>query len=491
MEQDEVLEDVLVLSNGHSILAPQIPGSEKPGQFSSKMSKDTISKFGLFGGGNNYGTFYPEATKEDWTPKDDEFIEPTFRLLSNVIVSKDYNPTEFPADVLKNSMDKLVGQTVNCDHETDILNAIGSIKEVFWQEAYTTDDGIVIPAGINGRFKIDAKANPRIARGIMMDPPSIHSNSVTVRFSWKPSHEFEKPWEFYNNLGTIASDGQLVRRIATNILGYMETSLVWHGADPFAQKVNKSGQIVLPSYSKSYYDQQQNSEKKPVEKKRYLLYSVEDFKDLAKGETIEKLEEPSKTQNETTGPKISNENFNKKPMENEELERFTATVIAVLGLNKEEKHSLETIASSLKQLKEDYDALKVKKTEVDEKVASIEKENKELKSLAEIGKTHLASFRDLAITNYKKLNGENADQAVLTLLGDEATSYTVIKTLNDTYTAALEEKFPMTCNKCGSHDVGRNSSVHHEEEEENLSEKVDDRKIIENVVKRISKKDNK
>ena len=69
----------------------------------------------------------------------------------------------------------LVGQTVNCDHSTDVANAIGSVKQTFWQESFK-QDGIVIPAGINGVLKIDAKANPRLARGILMDPPSIHSN---------------------------------------------------------------------------------------------------------------------------------------------------------------------------------------------------------------------------------------------------------------------------------------------------------------------------
>ena len=93
----------------------------------------------------------------------------------------------FNRDVLKKSMQMLIGQTINIDHEIAVGNAIGAVSEVFWQPAYKTKSGIEVPAGINAVLKIDGKSNPRIARGVMMDPPSIHSNSVTVRFKWEPS----------------------------------------------------------------------------------------------------------------------------------------------------------------------------------------------------------------------------------------------------------------------------------------------------------------
>ena len=30
----------------------------------------------------------------------------------------------------------LLGQTVNCDHETNIGNAIGAVSQVIWQDEY-------------------------------------------------------------------------------------------------------------------------------------------------------------------------------------------------------------------------------------------------------------------------------------------------------------------------------------------------------------------
>lgn len=109
-------------------------------------------------------------------------------------------PTDFSKNgVLKASMKLMLGQTVNCDHETSIGNAIGSVSQVMWQEGYT-DGKFKIPAGINGVLKIDGKSNPRIARGILMEPPSIHSNSVTVQFRWDKSHPELDNNEFWENL---------------------------------------------------------------------------------------------------------------------------------------------------------------------------------------------------------------------------------------------------------------------------------------------------
>ena len=43
--------------------------------------------------------------------------------------------------------------------------------------------------------------------------------------------------EFYQKLGTYDSKGVMVRRMVTEIVRYLETSLVSHGADSFARKL--------------------------------------------------------------------------------------------------------------------------------------------------------------------------------------------------------------------------------------------------------------
>ena len=132
--------DSMVIGQGHTIMAGYIPEAVGAQTFSENYYKwknptpDTIAQFGFWGGDIDYNTYYPNLDKSELTPKDEEFIEPMFRLLSETIVSKNWNPTDFGQNgVLKASMKMLLGQTVNCDHETNIGNAIGAVSHGFQQ----------------------------------------------------------------------------------------------------------------------------------------------------------------------------------------------------------------------------------------------------------------------------------------------------------------------------------------------------------------------
>ena len=45
------------------------------------------------------------------------------------------------------------------------------------------------------------------------------------------------------------------------------------------------------------------------------------------------------------------------------------------------------------------------------------------------------------------------------MLNSETTGLATLISLNNDYQAQLEEKFPLTCAKCGSHEVSRASSA--------------------------------
>lgn len=452
--------DTMVLGSGHSMMVGNLTNKIALPSFSEKFyqaSRVEVNKFGLFGSNTDYNTYYPDVTPEDVKPKDNEFIEPVFRMLSNCIVAKNYMPTEFPKDVLKASMGLLLGQTVNCDHETEIGNAIGSVKEVSWQNAYTDETmGIEIPAGINAVLKIDAKANPRIARGIMMDPPSIHSNSVTVQFEWKPSHSFEKEWEFYDKLGTIAEDGTMVRRIVTKIISYKETSLVSYGADPFAQII-KNGKINNPQYAGATYysfsDMPPMDEKTLRSKIAYL-----DFKDIRSNDIMYNTSKPNYEGNQN--PKIQNDM--------NELQKFLDQLFSdgVLSLAEGSTPSMEVALSQVKDLVVAKNSLTQEKAKADQKISELQGEVTSLKeqisanqAMVNIGTNHLSEVRSSAIASYKKLYGDDkVDQNILALLEADSTNIETLLSLKATYDAQLDEKFPMRCAKCGSHDVSRASS---------------------------------
>lgn len=462
--------DSMMIGQGHTIMAGYIPEAVGAQTFSENYYKwknptpDTIAQFGFWGGDIDYNTYYPNLDKSELTPKDEEFIEPMFRLLSETIVSKNWNPTDFGQNgVLKASMKMLLGQTVNCDHETNIGNAIGAVSQVMWQESYK-DGSFTIPAGINGILKIDGKANPRIVRGILMEPPSIHSNSVTVQFKWDKSHPQMEDNEFYQKLGTYDSKGVMVRRIVTEIVRYLETSLVSHGADSFAQKIGSDGKIINPTFAKrtwaSYEEYRDDKSKQYFFTDYKSDFSSFQEKDDTQGSFNDNQEgdEKSKTNNK--------ENMNKELQEF--LESLFGKDMLTLGEGQEMSQEaavslIQNLVSSRNELQTSVDNLTIEKNSLTEQVTNLNAQVANLTEMATVGKNHIASLRENAIGTYKKLMGENADESIVTMLNAETTGITTLISLTKDYQARLEEKFPLTCAKCGSKDVNRASSVNEDD----------------------------
>lgn len=467
--------DSMVIGQGHTIMAGYIPEAVGAQTFSENYYKwknptpDSIAQFGFWGGDIDYNTYYPNLDKSELTPKDEEFIEPMFRLLSETIVSKNWNPTDFGQNgVLKASMKMLLGQTVNCDHETNIGNAIGAVSQVMWQESYK-DGSFTIPAGINGILKIDGKANPRIARGILMEPPSIHSNSVTVQFKWDKSHPKMEDNEFYQKLGTYDSKGVMVRRMVTEIVRYLETSLVSHGADSFAQKIGSDGKIINPTFAKrtwASYEEYRDDKSKQ--------YFFTDYKS-----DLTSYQEKDDTQGSFNDNDAKDNHSNKNNM-NEELLKFLESLFGDNMLTLEEGKEMnqenviaciQTLVSSRNELQTSVDNLTTEKTSLTEQITNLNAEVANLKEMATVGKNHIASLRENAVETYKKLMGDKVDETIVTMLNAETTGITTLISLTKDYQARLEEKFPLTCSKCGSKDVNRASSV---TEEDNQGKKTTD-----------------
>lgn len=472
--------DSMVIGSGHTILAGYIPPSIPANEFSdrffeiTKKDRDSIQQLGFWGGDIDYNTYYPDLDPEQLTPKDEEFIEPMFRLLSQTIVSKNYNPTDFSkGNVLKASMPLLLGQTVNCDHETNIGNAIGAVSKVVWQDAYKDGD-FVIPGGINGVLKIDGKANPRIARGILMDPPSIHSNSVTVQFKWDKSHPDMEDGDFYHKLGTYDENGVMIRRVVTEVVRYLETSLVSHGADTFAQKIGGDGKIVNPEFARrtwnSYSEYQEDTKKD---------YYFTDFKSVSN--FIEKDDTTGLNNIQEDNPQTNQSNNTMT------LEEFISQMCGenLLTLAEGQEQSPENVMAAFKAvmvsnntLSEEVTNLKTEKQTLSEKVTNLETQVANLKEMATVGTNHIASLREEAVNNYKKLKGDRADEALVTMLNAETTGLVTLISMNKDFKEQLEEKFPLTCKKCGSHDVNRASAIKENEETTQNEETVNDTQSV-------------
>lgn len=323
-------------------------------------------------------------------------------------------------------------------------------------------------------MRIDGKANPRIARGINMDPPSIHSNSVTVQFEWKPSHNFESPYEFYDKLGTYDEKGEMVRRIATRIISYKETSLVSHGADPFAQKLDGKGHIINPGYADSVY----NSFSEEIKEKISRPYAeIIDFKDLGKTALMHNtadINNKGESQNEDVTSK-TNTNSNIKEM-NKELKEFLEQLFGdgMLSLAEGAEASTEACLSEIKKLVQENKELTQVKSDsestissLNEKVSKLEKEAKDNASFVEMGKDHFKEVKDSTLAAYKKVMGEGKEDANIITLIENVDSLKTLISLKSSYEAQLEEKFPLHCADCGSKNINRGSAIDNNDTTEN------------------------
>lgn len=461
--------DSMVIGSGHTIMAGFVPSKINHQEFNEKFyewaktSPDTIAQFGFWGGEIDYNTYYPDLKPEELSPKDEEFIEPVFRLLSETIVSKNYNPTDFGQNgVLKASMKMLLGQTVNCDHETNIGNAIGAVSKVMWQDAYK-DGNFFIPGGINGVLKIDGKANPRIARGILMEPPSIHSNSVTVQFKWDKSHPDMSDEEFYTKLGSYDSKGNMIRRVVTEIVRYLETSLVSHGADAFAQKIGSDGKIINPEFAKRTWSSYSEYREDTADKHYFMDYK--------------NFQEPVVENNDTEESFNNQSNFNNN-QDNQskmnELQMFIASLFAddmltlAEGTDQTQEAVVTAIQSLIAERKTANDSianLTTEKNSLTKQVTDLNAEVANLKEMATVGTNFIKSLRETTVANYKKLKGDSVDETIITMINSETTGLLTLQSLNKEYTSQLEDKFPMTCSACGSKDVSRASTIQNKEED--------------------------
>lgn len=479
----------IIIGAGHSLILGNMPSKIPEKDYGNLVFGGNTEQFGFFSS-VDYNTFYPGVTKEDFTPSDVDFIEPVFRMLSEVIVNKDWSPVDFgQGGVLKSSQNMMVGQTVVVDHESNVGNSIGSVKQTFWQESYK-DKGIQVPAGFNGVLKIDAKANPRISRGILMDPPSIHSNSVSVAFTWDKSHPKMSDQDFYNKLGTYDEKGDLIRRVAVAIDCYRHTSLVSHGADPFAQKVNQDGSLNNPKYA----SQQSYSASKGTEVDYYFF----DCKGFNKAVILNN----TMAFNMNLGKqKHLNNNSNMTPEEKALLSTLIGTGLLQLGDGKEinpenVKAAILSLVSGNADLESQVSLLTLGKKTSDDKVITLTAEINDLKSkveenkaMATLGTETLAEFRTQTVASFKKIHGETADENIINLINSADVKQ--LTSLKKGYDVELEKQFPMTCSKCGSAELTRATSKVEGEEGEDTNNGGNETKSFSDITRELAYKTNK
>jgi hypothetical protein len=427
------------------------------------------SNLGLFEVGSpNFATYYPDVTPEDLTPKDDDYVYPLFRALSEVVVRRSSSPIDFSKKgVLRKSLSLLDGQTVYPNHEVFVGNELGVVLSSEWQNSYETEHGTV-PAGIIVKLKIDGKASPKIVRSIQSNPPSIHSVSVGVVFAWEQSHKEMSTNEFYTHLGSFDSKGELIRRVVTEVLKYEEISLVPHGADPYAQKVDAAKKIVNPEYAKK--SASLSDEKgKPVNfiysyssagdlYQDYLKLSDKDDTIISNNEDI--LKSNSKRMKLTLTEKLQALVQNKTitlPEGVAELNDDSLVEVANLALEAlgSQLTGMGTSLAEATTLSENRAAEITELRKKVEAAGTAELTDLQKASIA-TAEAVLASTREEAVKNYRLAKGEAAMDSLIEQINTG--SYQFVKEMAAAFKADAEALFPTKCLDCNSTNVSKLSS---------------------------------
>ena len=166
-------------------------------------------------------------TVDELLPKESDYFYKDFRAIS-ASLAPCYALDFSTPGVLEPSTSMLAGQTVYKDHCFYSVDYwVGAISQSVWDAKDTAGRGV---PGINVTLKLDSKKDPWVVRGVAMNPPAVHSFSVTVMFEFEFSHpDLVEQGRFWNLLMEEV-DGELVRLIVTKIEGYWEGSLVFQGA---------------------------------------------------------------------------------------------------------------------------------------------------------------------------------------------------------------------------------------------------------------------
>lgn len=446
--------DTIVLTSSHGLIQPHL-APHIPMKVISDYRKDNpieTASFGLFDSSSpNYTNYYPDVKASDLIPQADEIFMPVVRALSEVVVHKTWQPVDFSRNnVLKNSVAMLNAQSVYVDHETALGNALGVVYETFWEDSYKTKSGQTVPAGINARLKIDGKSNPRLVRLMNMDPPAVHSLSVTVRFGWEPSHKGIPTEEFLSKLGTFDKDGNLYTRVATSIQSYSELSWVGHGADPYAQII-KDGAITNPKYADMVYH---NSETGQVG----LKHGGIDFGTL----TISNSAIPTPINNNNTNPVQTDS----------DMKSIIALLALTLGYKLDNtKPDAEVELELLPKLQEYLTTSGANASSLEKLTGtnqSQEQEITQLKASVEELKGKLNTDPSLLAAAKKYQESLTADiKRLAAITGQAESTYAelvesgevkMLEYLRNTLSDQVEQKFPIKCQKCNSTEVTRASA---------------------------------
>ncbi len=395
-------------------------------------------------------------------PKDSDYIYPLFRALDAGLI-EDYWIDFSKPGVLKKSMPLLLNQSIFLDHgkqtswwggrSVQANDWVGVVNQVFWDEKGEQAGGI---PGINNELKIDWTQDIKLGRGLLMRPPAIKAVSVSPFFSWDPSHdELWNTETFWRNLGQkieggiktpAVPEGDVVRLVVGEVVDYLEESFVVKGANA------GSNRQIDPDGGDEELSALRARLGEALQERGIVLSSA----------TLEELQLAAKPTAESTELDSRPEAGDNNQLGENMKIKLTAAQKKALGFENEQGDEFEAdvvLAAMLTQTA----ALEQRATAAEATVALqqpfIEAERAEVVRLATL--VEGVTGTDNAVT-LPTVFADSIKNATPAQLADWKT----------TYQQRVDAKFAPKCQKCGSTEVSRRSSVENASQEQTAPKRI-------------------
>lgn len=453
-------ESIHLFINQAPILRPENAGYEK-----------AVKAFFNFKAEKFDADYNPNISKSDLFPSPEDYMLFPFRLISACVVgSGTWKSTDFTnTKVLKASVPLLTNKPAYVNHDMYVGNEIGTIGDTQWSSGYTAPDGTPVPPGIDGPYVIDSKLFPDLCRKLNAPIPAIQSSSVTVFYEWESSHDFEDAWDFYQHVGEQL-DGREVTRVVTAISDYIESSLVYLGADPYAKKKDADGNLINIDKSSIMSNSKEDSDPMyKLYKDKKEMFVMESFSKENSIPLRKRIIEYNKNEDDimpTEVEKFIAAQLNIKPEEvtKEILQSYSFVKADELATLKTGSTKITSLEAEKKQLDTEKSALSAEKETLVAELATLKADKSKLEFNAKIGEELIVSKRKECIDHYSKAEKGKPDQVIL----DEINNSTDIASLNaklKMFGKKSIEEFGGHCTKCGSKEIGFRSSQNEEEDE--------------------------
>ncbi|WP_291726180.1 coiled-coil domain-containing protein [Bernardetia sp.] len=390
-----------------------------------------------------------------------------FRLFSadSIIGAGGWNCSYCPKEVLQKAAHLWEENVLRLDHKLATREIVGTVVQVWFDEG-SIQDGVRLPAGVNGFFKVSRKEFSKEVELLESEPAGIRYTSAGISFEFEPSHEFEEDWDFWWHVGQTIN-GEFVHFKITKIDEVFEQSLVWEGADPCAVMLGEENDEIIYKYLKTHKVlNEENLKALKAKTENVANFKAEFKKEMPKG--IGRFAKMTFVVNPQAG--TDSKGFGKEGEFNAKIVSEAEHIAAKAESQKEQgmtdlEEKLKTFESDLKEKTTTITKLQVevekKKVEIQDLTSKLElaqKHAKENEELITFSKNLLDKTRNYAKEVYIK-QGKELPSSIEAII-DKSDFNTLNDLIEEFGGEAMRTYGTPKCTKCGSQEFVIRNSEH-------------------------------